>query len=226
VETGKQHGKGKSDGSGFAEAWPDPEPYTVRLPDGSIVTGTPQWADKKGKKGEKGGKQPFPAPFPAPFAGPFAGPSFGKGKEGKGLAEAKPFDKNEPALYTEKEPDPEKPFHEGQVVRQESDNGFVRCDETYRMYGRDVYMWKTYFSQVDLGDWVKFQIHISSKGLPQVCWIQRTSPGMPPSLPTTHTQGLKRAFPQVEAYDPSKRQAGVAPGIAEFGLAQVKPYMG
>ena len=36
------------------------------------------------------------------------------------------------------------------------------------IYGRDVYMWKSYFYLCDVGEWVNFQIHVGAKGLPQV----------------------------------------------------------
>merc|ERR1719235_456502 len=80
----------------------------------------------------------------------------------------------------EKGPDPSKQTFDGQVVTQGINNGYIQCDDTMAVYGKDVYMWKTYFSQVGLGDYVRFQIHISDKGLPQVCWIEKVAPGVPP----------------------------------------------
>merc|ERR1719353_769850 len=80
----------------------------------------------------------------------------------------------------EKGPDPSKKIYIGQIARKAGDNGFVTCDETFAIYGRDVYMWKTYFAQCQIGDWIKFNIHISEKGLPQVCWLERLqNHGMP-----------------------------------------------
>ena len=35
-------------------------------------------------------------------------------------------------------------------------------------FGKDVYMWKTYFKVAGIGDTVQFQIHVSDKGSPQV----------------------------------------------------------
>jgi hypothetical protein len=61
----------------------------------------------------------------------------------------------------------------GRISRKTGDNGFIKCPETEMLYGRDVYMWKSYFSECNVGDWVRFNVHVSSKGLPQVSWLER-----------------------------------------------------
>ena len=67
------------------------------------------------------------------------------------------------------EPDPSKMIYTGKVRKNTGENGFLSCPETYATYQRDVYMWKSYCQQCVVGDYVKFQLHISEKGLPQVC---------------------------------------------------------
>jgi hypothetical protein len=111
----------------------------------------------------------------------------------------------------EKPPDPSKNIFEGQVIRKSGDRGFVACDETFNAYGKDVYMWKSYFYLCELGDWVKFQIHVSEKGLPQICWLESVSPGVPP--PQT---GMKR--PADEGWGgPAKRPMGGQPWEMQTG---------
>ena len=68
--------------------------------------------------------------------------------------------------------DKDKETFTGQVVKNTGENGFIACAETHAVYARDVYMWKTYCEQCQLGDWVNFQLHISDKGMPQVCWLE------------------------------------------------------
>ena len=98
----------------------------------------------------------------------------GKGKGmmgGKGMMKGKGKDAGDGKFQKEeKPPDPSKNTFQGQVVRQSADgnSGFIACEDTFQIYQKDVYMWKTYFYQCDLGDWVSFQIHVSDKGLPQV----------------------------------------------------------
>ena len=87
-------------------------------------------------------------------------------------------------------------------ARQAGENGFIACDETFAIYGRDVYMWKTYLNQCQEGDWVKFNIHISDKGLPQVCWLEAQGGAM----------GRKR--PMDAGFSGAKRPAwGQAPTV-------------
>lgn len=63
-------------------------------------------------------------------------------------------------------------------------------------------MWKTYFAQATVGDLIQFQIHVSDKGLPQVCWLQR----MP--------EGVKRAGSFPPGGFPAK-----APRLSQFTAA-------
>merc|ERR1719313_352858 len=118
--------------------------------------------DKMGKgKGDMWG-----APMDGGMMGKGKGMMKGKGKGKMGLPEVDPMmmgmGERKPT-NREKGPDPSKQTFNGQVVTQAANNGYIACDETMAAYGKDVYMWKTYFNQVGLGDWVKFQIHISDK---------------------------------------------------------------
>jgi hypothetical protein len=74
-------------------------------------------------------------------------------------------------------PDPSKQIFSGQVVRSAGENGFIACEEIKAMYQRDAYMWKTYFGRCSMGDYVRFQIHVSDRGLPQVCWLEKIRSG-------------------------------------------------
>jgi len=45
--------------------------------------------------------------------------------------------------------------------------GFIRCDETYRIYGKDVYATPTQVEGFRLGDQVRFSTKLSNRGYPQ-----------------------------------------------------------
>jgi hypothetical protein len=129
----------------------------------------------------------------------------------------------------------------GQVVRRSGDNGFVSCQETFAVYGRDVYLWKTYWDQCTLGDWIKFNIHVNKEGFPQVCWMERMGPGeVPEGKGGNPGKGQQGAFAfgggdqgwkrpaQNDGIEYAKRIAmgsaasintGVAPTMAQFGEA-------
>jgi hypothetical protein len=158
---------GMKGGKGWEMGWAPP-PMMIQLPDGSVVKGKP--VDKG--KGKDKGKGPM---------------MFGKGK-GKMGEKGGPSlrDGTEKQNNSDKGPDPSKELYIGQVksrrgpeVQQEwGENGFVMCDETFALYGRDVFMWKTYFCQCQAGDWVKFNVHVNDKGLPQVCWLEVVKDGV------------------------------------------------
>ena len=69
-------------------------------------------------------------------------------------------------------PDPSKEIYGGYVDRQSaSGDGFIICAETFALYQQDVYMWRTYFTRCKIGDWIRFNVYVSDKGHPQVCWM-------------------------------------------------------
>ena len=80
-------------------------------------------------------------------------------------------------------PDSSKKIFSGQVAKKVGEIGFIACEETKAIYHKDVYMWKHYFGRCQIGDYVKFQIHISDKGEPQVCWLEPTEPAWPQEPP-------------------------------------------
>ena len=47
----------------------------------------------------------------------------------------------------------------------------VESSMQHRMaiYGKDVYMWNSYFKQAYLQDIVRFKVHEGQNGMPQVC---------------------------------------------------------
>lgn len=166
----------------------------------------------KGKGKDKGGKAPPPL-FPM---GTHPNP---QGAKGKGAGDWQPRVLNAEGKE-HKPPDPSKSVFEGQVVRRQGENGFIACEDTMAVYQRDVYMWKTYFNQVELGDYCKFQVHISDKGLPQVCWLQRISGGVVPpdaNRPAQLQQAVPMKRPGEDPFEgPAKRPAGMAPTMAQF----------
>ena len=99
---------------------------------------------------------------PAPMAGGFPQPPAGLLKPSNVEQSAGEYGRGYGVF------DASKKTYIGQVDSRGGGYGFIKCDETFAIYERDVYMYKTYFSQCQIGDWVKFNIHISEKGLPQV----------------------------------------------------------
>jgi hypothetical protein len=65
------------------------------------------------------------------------------------------------------------------------ESGFVDCRETKDIYGRDVYIHKNMFEQTQIGDWIRFGLHLNDKGMPQVSWFEKVEGGP--------MQGTKRA---------------------------------
>lgn len=51
--------------------------------------------------------------------------------------------------------------------------GFIKCDETYAIYERDIFLRKQHFVGVDVGDTVFFQIEIGDRGHPQAKNVRR-----------------------------------------------------
>merc|ERR1719311_1445575 len=109
------------------------------------------------------------------------------------------------------EPDPSKMIYTGKVRKNTGENGFLSCPETYATYQRDVYMWKSYCQQCVVGDYVKFQLHISEKGLPQVSWLQKTWSAPPPSKKKEAPDGPDAADAWVAA---AWEEAGGSPAAA------------
>jgi hypothetical protein len=126
----------------------------VQLHDGTVVSGVPLRV--AGAKGQGGKSSMVSAYSPAVVQVPMF-----RSKDGKGKGKSS------------RPPKPGKSVYIGQIARKSGDNGFIKCAETEALYGRDVYMWKTYFAQCNVGDWVRFNIHVSEKGLPQVSWLER-----------------------------------------------------
>ena len=77
-------------------------------------------------------------------------------------------------------------------------------------------MWKTYFNQCQIGDWVKFNIHISEKGFPQVCWLE-VQPWQDVHIIPVETQGgaVAQKRPMDAAFAGAKRPAR---GQADYRL--------
>ena len=112
--------------------------------------------------------------------------------------------------------DASKKTYIGQVGSRGGGYGFIKCDETFAIYDRDVYMYRTYFSQCQIGDWVKFNIHISEKGLPQVCWLE-VQPWQDVHIIPVEAQGgaVGQKRPMDAAFAGAKRPAW---GQAEYRL--------
>merc|ERR1711964_820593 len=66
----------------------------------------------------------------------------------------------------------------GVVNRKVGESGFIECPELTESFGRDVYMWKTYFKDAGVGDTVQFRIHVNDKGFPQVRWLEKIGAGV------------------------------------------------
>jgi hypothetical protein len=136
-----------------------------------------------------------------------------------------------------------KPIYEGRVVRlnNKMDAAFVKCEETFAIYGKDVYMWNSYFKQCYLQDVVRFKVHVGNTGMPQVTWLEKISG--PSEFPTSSFSdglftgqpapeagaGVPRGMPTAPPQAPNfggfiAPAAGVvapgkAPGIADYGAA-------
>jgi hypothetical protein len=112
-------------------------------------------------------------------------------------------------------PDDGKPLYEGRIVRLSAklDAAFIRCDETFQMYGKDVYMWNTYFKQAYLQDIIRFKVHVGSQGMPQVCWCEKVAG--PSDLPTFNlSDGLFHGKPVERTPDDMTGGETTAPTMA------------
>jgi len=50
--------------------------------------------------------------------------------------------------------------------------GFVQCDETFALYGDDVFLHSTQVEEVRVGNRISFQVQVSAKGRPQAINLQ------------------------------------------------------
>jgi hypothetical protein len=120
-----------------------------------------------------------------------------------------------------KPPDETKEVYTGRIARQMGDNGFIECAETKAAFGKDVYMWKTYFKVAGIGDTVQFQIHVSDKGSPQVSWLQRVA-GTP--VHAVAPMGMKRPAPGPGmAFPPGGYPQAKAPRLVATGPQLTTP---
>lgn len=116
-----------------------------------------------------------------------------------------------------------KPVYEGRIchLTTRGEAAFIKCKDTEVLYGKDVYMWNSYFKQAYLQDVVRFKVHLGSGGMPQVCWLEKISgPSASPTsnftdayfygTPAEGPTALPRAAPMGGA------NGYGAPGVAEY----------
>jgi len=71
--------------------------------------------------------------------------------------------------------DPDVDAHVGVIARFDEKNGygFIKCGETFKRFGRDVFLHKMHFNRVAVGDVVSFVQTVNEKGMPQARRVRK-----------------------------------------------------